>query len=519
MKKKFRTGFAILLLVCVLAAGLYTMGKAGVYYAKLRLTQYIDNQVAEELEQITSEWQSQTSASVAESEPVQDTEPEAAEANSPVLAENPPDSTAELILPKVFYFRKTDEDQQYNIFYKNITAGEYDIFELVSQNGTELSDCYRFQTGEVENNLFSVVMRLFSNGNEVLASQDVVFHFVEPQSDDEINLMCIGDSWTEMGGYCGRIRDQMDHLNLLGIMERPGENLPRIGHGGWSLYNYTNDFMTDLDSPFLFPVGVSGSQYRGCVQTMKNIVTCDDGAYNVALYKKFARGWKDEGDFLWDEAGYYKEPLPGDVMADNQRPEGEQYIQWDGSQWVPMEQQPEGYEFNFAKFMERFAVCFDGKRPTHVSILSGANDFIYGCDPSEVRDWINASLEPMIRSIHEYDPEICVMIASCQLGGDQDAFGRTFGSWITSRQYNDSMKTMLKEILRYYDDDGHKEKNIYVVPIYAMLDTENGFSSVIEQMDSYSDETVERQTDALHPDTVGMNQVGDAFLGILELTR
>ena len=81
------------------------------------------------------------------------------------------------------------------------------------------------------------------------------------------------------------------------------------------------------------------------------------------------------------------------------------------------------------------------------------------------------------------------------------------------------MKTMLKEVLRNYDNDEHKARNIYVVPIYAMLDTENGFATVVEQADSYSDETVERHTDALHPNEVGMNQVGDAFLGILELTR
>ena len=519
MRKKLRAGFVSLVVICLLTAGLLTAGSVFVNYAKLRLSQYIDQQVAQELEQITTEWQSQTPASETESEPIIETEPKAVEANSSLPADGPAEASAELILPKVFYFRKTEEDRQYNIYYKNITAGEYDIFELVSKNGTQLSDCYRFQTGEVENNLFEVVMRLFSNSNRVLTSQGVVFDFVEPRSDDEINLMCIGDSWTEMGGYCDRIREQMDHLNLLGVMEWPEEDLPRIGHGGWSLYNYMNNFMTDLDSPFLFPIGVDGSRYRGCVQTMKNIVTCDDSAYNVALYKKFARGWQDEGDFLWDEEGYYKEPLPGDVMADNQRPEGEQYIQWDGSQWIPMEQQPEGYEYNFTKFMERFAVCFDGKSPTHVSILTGANDFTYGCDPAEVKDWMDAYLEPMIRSIHEYDPEICVLIAACQLGADQDAFGRTFGSWISSRQYNDSMKTMLKEVLRYYDDDEHKEKHIYVVPIYALLDTENGFYTVTEQIDSYSEETVERQTDALHPNSAGMNQVGDAFLGILELTR
>ena len=206
-------------------------------------------------------------------------------------------------------------------------------------------------------------------------------------------------------------------------------------------------------------------------------------------------------------------------MTDNQRPEGEQYIQWDGSQWIPMEQQPEGFEYNFTKFMERFAVCFEGKRLTHLSLLTGANDFTYGCSRDDVREWISAYLEPVIRSVHAYDPEICVMIATCQLGAGQDAFGNTFGAWISSRQYNDSMKTMLKEMLQYYDDDGHKAENIYIVPIYAMLDTENSFDTAVEQVDSYSEETVERQTDALHPTAAGMNQVGDAFLGVLELTR
>ncbi len=519
MKKGFRTGCIILIVVCVLAAGLYAAGRMSVGYAKLCLSQYIDRQVEQQLAQKTAQWQSQmaveTESGAAETK---ESEPEAVEANSPVQ-EEPPASPAELILPRVLYFRKTAEDQQYNIYYKNITAGEYDTFELVSQDGIQLNDCYRLQTGELKNELFEVVMRLFSGNNEVLASQGVIFNFVEQQSEEEINLMCIGDSWTEMGGYCSRIRDQMDQLNLVGVMDRPGENMPRVGHGGWSLYNFMNNFMTDLDSPFLFPAGVDGSRYQGCVQTMKNIVTCDDSVYNAPLYKKFARGWKEEGDFLWDEEGYYKDPLPGDVMTDNQRPEGEQYIQWDGSQWVPMEQQPEGYEYNFSKFMERFSVCFDGKSPTHVSILSGANDFTYGCTPEEVREWIEDDLEPMIRSIHAYDPEIRIMIAACQLGADQDAFGSSFGAWISSRQYNDSMRTMLKEVLRYYDNDEHKKESIYVVPIYAMLDTENGFSTVTEQIDSYSEETVERQTDALHPDAAGMNQVGDAFLGILELTR
>ena len=51
MKKKFRTGFVILIVICVLAAGLYTAGRVCWNYAKLRLSQYIDKQVAQEVEQ------------------------------------------------------------------------------------------------------------------------------------------------------------------------------------------------------------------------------------------------------------------------------------------------------------------------------------------------------------------------------------------------------------------------------------------------------------------------------------
>lgn len=194
MKKGFRTGCIILIVVCVLAAGLYAAGRMSVGYAKLCLSQYIDRQVEQQLAQKTAQWQSQmaveTESGAAETK---ESEPEAVEANSPVQ-EEPPASPAELILPRVLYFRKTAEDQQYNIYYKNITAGEYDTFELVSQDGIQLNDCYRLQTGELKNELFEVVMRLFSGNNEVLASQGVIFHFVEQQSEEEINLMCIGDS-------------------------------------------------------------------------------------------------------------------------------------------------------------------------------------------------------------------------------------------------------------------------------------------------------------------------------------
>ena len=528
--KKFWTKAGVFLAVCILVAGI---SAAGFRFAKDELSQYVNRQVDLKIEELSTELQEaaayesgQDSAGqeTSEAETARETsgaetsqaQTEAAEASAQPEKE---EAQAEFILPRVMYFQKTDEDQQYNIYSKNITSGEYDVFEVTAHEGTQLNSCYRVQTAELEELLFEANLRLFDANNEIVASQGLIMNFVEQQSEDEINLMCIGDSWTEMGQYCARIRDQVDGLNLLGVMERPGENLPRIGHGGWSLDQYMHRFMTDLDSPFLFPQGVSGSQYKGCVQTMKNIVTCDDGAYNTALYKKFARGWQDEGEYLWDENGYYRYPAVGDVMADASRPEGEQYIQWDGSQWVPMETQPEGYEFSFSKFMERFSVCFGGKTPTHISILSGANDFTYGCSEEEVNEWIQNYLEPMIQSIHAYNPEITVMIAFGQLGSDQDAFGNNFGAMISSRQYNSSMKTMAKTLIRYYDDDDHKAEHMYLVPIYATLDTENGYSTETEQVNSYSEETVERHNDALHPNSEGMNQVGDAFLGVLEFTR
>ena len=523
--KKFWTRIGVFIAVCILAAGIFT---AGFGFAKKELSQYVNQQVDLKLEELSTELQAaareqQTETAAQEETTVQEqtteAQTEAVEANAQAETEEEQTAQAEFILPKVMYFQKTDEDQQYNIYYKNITAGEYAVFEVTAHEGIQMNNCYRVQTAELTELLYEANLRLFDANNEIVARQGLIMNFVEQQSEDEINLMCIGDSWTEIGEYCARIRDQVNNLNLLGVMERPGENLPRVGHGGWSLDSYMHRFMTDLDSPFLFPKGVSGSQYKGCVQTMKNIVTCDDGAYNTALYKKFARGWQDEGEYLWDENGYYKNPAVGDVMADASRPEGEQYIQWDGSQWVPMETQPEGYEFSFSKFMERFAVCFGGKTPTHISILSGANDFTYGCSEAEVNEWIQNYLEPMIQSIHEYNPEITVMIAFGQLGSDQDAFGSSFGAMISSRQYNTSMMTMAKTLIQYYDDDAHKAENIYLVPIYATLDTENGYSTETEQLNSYTDETVERHNDALHPSSEGMNQVGDSFLGVLEFTR
>ena len=137
MKKKFKTGICILMAVCILAAGLYFMGRSTFGYMKTQLAQYVDQQVDQQVEdriaEMTSEWQNhmmaETETETETSVPVTETETEAVTANAQAQTEtNHEESTAELILPKVMYFRKTENSQQYNIYYKNITAGSYDIF-------------------------------------------------------------------------------------------------------------------------------------------------------------------------------------------------------------------------------------------------------------------------------------------------------------------------------------------------------------------------------------------------------
>lgn len=349
--------------------------------------------------------------------------------------------------------------------------------------------------------------------------ETTMLHLVSPHLKHPIVLLPIGDSLTRGGYYLNTLKAALPQIRILGTRYYPNDGLPpREGRGGWTLERYfapIGDY--DLDSPFIFPTTVSGAHYKGNTKNWQAICNHPFPKTPYDGFQKLARLWKDEGDFAYDEKGYFKTPLPDDVMFDPTLPPLEQWQIWTGTAWVPLQPQPPQFEFNFSKYMTRFSYAFVPYKPTHVSILLGANDFGFAKTMPHPTDFINR-LQEMITSIHAYDPTIKIMLCIPPLGPDPN--------YITSYQksfyqnYQMRLKMLASSLLETFDTDEALLKQVYVVPMYLTLDTHTSFDYFLIKYGPLSPLLTQDVHNSIHPNqVVGQEQMGLTLAGVLAGTQ
>ena len=429
-----------------------------------------------------------------------------------------------LLMPKKLYILKSEPNSlsRLTLFYRNICLSPTTNYFLASQSiyGMHLDGRWFYESGTPglidPTTPFNLDFNL-TTPNSVVSTRTEV-ELVEQINTSPIRLLAIGDSLTRMGDYLGQVQNVLKNTTTVGTITYPGESIAREGRGGWTLKKYfTFIGRTDtLDSPFVFPTTVSGSQYKGNTLNWKKICTANplDSAYGGL--QKLARGWKDFGEYLYDANGYYKYPTFGDVMVDPSLPEGQKWVQWNGVSWQPMLLQPTDFEMNFSKYMERFSIAFAEGAPTHVSILLGANDFGTFDTLMDLPGYLTY-MKQLIDSIHSYDPSIKVVICTPTLGPNQNVITEDRETYY---KYDRNIKLAAYYLLATYDNEESLSQNIYLAPLTQTLDTTNGYD--------YTRTTVEENgllmtkvspANTLHPNSYGHSLMGNALAAVLQKSR
>ena len=342
---------------------------------------------------------------------------------------------------------------------------------------------------------------------------------VDTVTDTPVRLLAIGDSLTRAGVYLNQVQDKLPDITLLGTRVYPGETNPREGRGGWTLDRYTTGInTTELDSPFVFPIGVEGSQYKGNTRDWKNICYENSAYHAYDGFQKIARGWKDEGEYLYDKNGYYKKPSVGDVMLDPERGPGSEWVQWNGQEWGSMAIQPTEFEFDFTKYIERFKAVFEEGTPTHINILLGANDF-QECESLEDYLVFIERLQAVIDSIHIFNPNIQVIVCMPTLGPNINMISMTYRDRYD--KYDRKMKIGAHYILKAFDNDESTKRNIYIAPMTLTLDVTNGFD--FKEREQLVDDILTKVTlpvNDIHPNnSFGQLQMGDTLAAVIQKYR
>lgn len=430
----------------------------------------------------------------------------------------------ELILPRNLYILKGDSTElsRLTLYYRNLVLSPHKDYSLQTSSpfGRSVLGRWFYESvvsGEaLPTSAFDVDFSLTTPTSSL--NKTISVEVVDTTDETPVRLLAIGDSLTRMGGYIERVQNLLPNVESVGTITYAGETIAREGRGGWTFKKYFNFIGSSdyLDSPFIFPTSVSGSHYKGNTADWKKICTANlsDTAYSGL--QKMARGWKDTGDYLYDEKGYFKYPSIGDVMVDPSLPEGSKWIEWNGTSWVPLKSQPTEFEVNFTKYMERFSAAYASGAPTHLSILLGANDFGTYDTLMDMPGFLSY-LDQFIASVHAYDPSIKVIICTPTLAPNQNLLT---GDTSNYTRFNRNMKLATYYLLKTYDNDESLEKNIYIAPMTLTLDTTNGFDYTTTQKEVNGVVTTHvTASNSIHPNDYGNVLMGNTLAAVIQKFR
>lgn len=430
-----------------------------------------------------------------------------------------------ILLPRNLYILQGSQNvaERYNIYHKNAVLALLVDYQLdcLSPYGISLPGRWNFQSGSTTSiapfEPFDITLNLKQGITTTTKTASV--EVVNTSNTTPVRLLAIGDSLTRSGIYLEQVQKKLPNVTTVGSRVYPGETTPREGRGGWTLEKYFNNInSSELDSPFVFPVNVSGSHYKGNTRDWKNICYTNPKHSTYNGFQKIARGWNDQGAYLYNENGYYKYPVVGDVMVDPSLPYGKQWVEWNGRTWAPMAVQPTEFEFNFTKYMARFSSAYKSGAPTHVSILLGANDFNDMNGLLKLKDHMD-KLNTMIDSIHAYNPNIKIILCTPTPSPNTNIVTDSRKSYYYT--YDRCMKIAAYYLLKTFDNDESLARGIYIAPMNLTLDITSGFDykEKYEIIDGVNTKVVSA-ANGIHPNnTVGQPQMGDTLAAVIQKYR
>jgi lysophospholipase L1-like esterase len=156
--------------------------------------------------------------------------------------------------------------------------------------------------------------------------------------------------------------------------------------------------------------------------------------------------------------------------------------------------------------------------PDWVLIHLGINDaFSYTTDATVIAAATAAfaNLDLLITSIKAAGAGVKVGLMIPTPPAGQDGFGAAYGTGQTAWRDKRNIMLWAKTLIERYT--GQEASRIYLVPTNTALDVVNGYTlATSAPVNSRSSVMVQRQSNGVHPDTGGYQQIGDALWAFLK---
>ena len=471
--------------------------------------------------------------------------------------------------------------EEFNIYNENLIQGFYapywyrysniqwTQFSSTNNCGIQLTDRLWFEPNNLAGNANSnasffncgvgergITVHVYDNSgsfgqtNTLLAQQDVYLEVADPTvTTNAVRLLAVGDSLSSDYGslWVTQAKGELQGGNVSTVGTRSlnstmgGTNVFHEGRPGWTLAQYLTQFgsTTGPDSPFLFPNGVSATNYRGNTTFWKQAIA--NAANSGSPYYGFGlAATEGAGGTSWaynSSTGYPLSPSTGWVVYDPTLSAGTQYQTWNGSAWVAMGTQPSGVTFSFANYVTRYAWAFPAGGPTHVMIMLGTNDFPDQGTPPTGTNWTNykAYYDAFIASIQAYSGSTKLAVTIPPAASSQDGVGWVSGFGLHSIYLADrsNMQSLAASLITAYDTSGNRTAGLWVVSHLTDVDPVYGWpfsciqpnkfttSAIVPNTGVCSAGLVPMHNNSVHPysNGVGFKQMGDEAAAWIQYTR
>ena len=164
-------------------------------------------------------------------------------------------------------------------------------------------------------------------------------------------------------------------------------------------------------------------------------------------------------------------------------------------------------KFDFKYYLETSSI----EDPDIVVIFLGINDAGQGITTEQSIEYFNT----MINSIHSYSKDIEIgIVLTPPPGGTQDGFGKINLCGTTRFRHKYNAFNLTKALINAYD--GGKVDNVSTVPVNVNIDCINKYKTEEVPANAYTQVTVRRLVDNVHPDYAGYREVGNSLYAYIK---
>lgn len=454
------------------------------------------------------------------------------------------DTDVSIALPSHVYMLSdgdAEKTNQHNLFFENFIQGYSDNLKIDvnAPFGRTYDGFWRLETDQadvpeysISNGSFPFEIQLKDSKYNTLAEKTVDFEVVPIENTDPITIMPVGDSITRGYYYVQHLQNTLPNVKSVGTRTYDDGEIVTEGRGGWKYDYYLANDKQKPASPFIFPEGVSGYDYKGNVQHFKKVIADrlleGMAVYDTEGFEKLAAGWseskgvekvQDDGikvykyDYLYsEETGYPLNPEEGNVVYDTDY-KSEEFREYKNGEWVAMSPQPK-WETSLEKYFQFSENAFKDeegnfKEPDVISILLGTND-VYSV--SSVPAFIEQGkqfVDMILKYNEDHGTDIKVIVNAPPSVGYQ--------SNDRSRQYR--YIEAAEQLIASFDTPEYAEKGVYVTNMSSVLDTVNAYAYNKIPFNKYTEDFWKYPNNDVHPTQAGHGQMGDMLAAVVQKIR